>query len=408
MTSLLPRTNRCIAPALAAALFVWLGSPALAQDDAAAARQVSTTVAEAGAVTTSRTTSVTIEPARDAQVAATASGQVERVLVREGAPVAAGQVVIQIDDANLRLQVENARIARDTAAINLAAAERASGEGVEQARAALRAAEANLEVARRQYEQARQLYEIGAVSATELAGLEAQFAQAQSAAQQARDAVARAERVDTEELELRRLQIRQAENQLSQAQRALADAQVRAPFDGSIAQLNVEEGEFIAAGTPAFRLIDDRQQRARFSVPPQDAQALLALGLIHIPFGGLDYAAQVTDSSDVPNQSRLVEMTATIYESSSRIPNGTVTQMTYQVPLAEGVTVPVSAIRYSGAQTLVFVVQGGSAVAHEVVVLAEGSGLAVVEGVNQGATVVDPLPADLISGSSVTVIGGTD
>ncbi|HZW99983.1 MAG TPA: hypothetical protein VFF10_07965, partial [Trueperaceae bacterium] len=108
------------------------------------------------------------------------------------------------------------------------------------------------------------------------------------------------------------------------------------------------------------------------------------------------------------NQSRLVEMTATIYESSSRIPNGTVTQMTYQVPLAEGVTVPVSAIRYSGAQTLVFVVQGGSAVAHEVVVLAEGGGLAVVEGVTQGATVVDPLPADLISGSSVTVIGGTD
>ena len=86
MTSLLPRTNRCITAALAAALFVWLGSPALAQDDAAAARQVSTTVAEAGAVTTSRTTSVTIEPARDAQVAATASGQVERVLVREGAP----------------------------------------------------------------------------------------------------------------------------------------------------------------------------------------------------------------------------------------------------------------------------------------------------------------------------------
>lgn len=409
------------AAVLAALLCVWLGSVALAQDgaaqdaaaqnsaaqDAAATRQVSTAVAQLGAVTTSRTTSVTIEPARDAQVAATASGQVERVLVREGAAVAAGQVVIQVDDANLRLQVENARIARDTAAINLAAAQRASGEGVEQARAALTAAEANLDLARRQYEQARQLYEVGAVSATELAGLEAQLAQAQSAAQQARDAVARAERVDTEELELRRLQVQQAENQLAQAQRALADAQVRAPFDGSIAQVNVEEGEFIAAGSPAFRLIDDRRQRARFSVPPQDAQALLSQGLIHIPFGGLDYAAQVTDSSDVPNQARLVEMTATIYEASTRIPNGTVTPMSYQVPLAQGVTVPLGALRYSGAQTLVFAVVGGRAEAREVVVLAEGDGLAVVEGVAQGAIVVNPLPADLISGSPVTAIGGT-
>ena len=384
-----------------------LGSIAFAQADDAAARRVSVSVTERGAVTTSRTTSVTIEPARDALVAATASGQVERVLLREGAAVAQGQVVIQIDDANLRLQVENARIARDTAAVNLAAAQRASGEGVDQAQAALRAAQASLDVARRQYEEASQLYEVGAVSASELAGLEAQLAQAESAAQQARDAVARSERVDTEELELRRLQVRQAENQLAQAQRALADAQVRAPFAGTIAQLNVEEGEFIAAGTPAFRLIDDSRQRARFSVPPQDAQALLAKGLIHIPFGGLDYAAQVTDSSDVPNQARLVEMTASIYESSTRIPSGVVTPMTYEVPLAEGVKVPLGALRYAGARTLVFVVEGGRAVARDVVVLAEGDGVAVVEGVAEGAVVVDPLPADLLADTRVDVIGGT-
>ncbi|HZJ09336.1 MAG TPA: biotin/lipoyl-binding protein, partial [Trueperaceae bacterium] len=194
---------------------VLLAPAALAQQ-VAAARQVNAVTAALGAVTTGRTTSVTIEPSRDAQVAATVSGQVDRVLVREGGVVAAGQAVIKIDDASLRLQVENARIARDTASINLAAAERASGEGVDQARAALRAAEANLELARRQYEEARQLFELGAVAATELAGLEAQYAQAQSAAQQARDAVARSERVDGEELALRRLQVKQAENQLAQ------------------------------------------------------------------------------------------------------------------------------------------------------------------------------------------------
>ena len=391
---------------LTAVLVVMLLTPeALAQSDAEA-RQVSTVSAEFGAVTTTRTTSVTIEPARDALVAAGVSGQVERVLVREGGSVVAGQAVIEIDSANLRLQVENARIARDTAAINLAAAERASSEGVDQARAAQRATEANLDLAERQYQEGQQLFELGAIAANDLAGLEAQYAQSQSAAQQARDAVARSERVDSEELELRRLQVRQAENQLAQAQRALADARVKAPFAGTVAQLNVEQGEFLGAGSPAFRLIDDQQQLARFSVPPQDAQALLAAGLIHIPFGGLDYAAQVSDSSAVPGQARLVDMTAAIYASSSRIPNGTVTPMRYEVALAEGVSVPLSAVRYAGAATVVFVVEDGRAQSRSVVVLAEGGGRAVVEGITEGAVVVSPLPADLISGAAVTILGG--
>jgi len=394
------------ARAVVAAALALLTGAALAQE--ALPRQVSTVVAATGAVTATRTAAVTIEPARDAQVAAGVSGQVARVLVREGGRVEEGQAVLVIDDANLRLQVENARIAVETARVNLAAAERASQEGVEQARAALQAAEAGLELARRQHAEARQLYELGAVAATDLAALEAQLAQAESAARQARDAYARSQRVDTEELALRRLQVRQAENQLAQAERALADTQVRAPFAGTVAQVMYEEGEFIGAGAPAFRLVDDRTQLARFSVPPQDAQALLAQGLVHIPYGGLDYAAQVSGSSAVPGQTRLVAMTATVYPSQTRIPNGTVTTLPYEVPLAEGVVVPANALRYAGGQAFVLVVEDGLAVERRVTVLAEGGGDVVVEGVAAGAVVVSPLPADLIAGSPVTVLGGTE
>ena len=369
------------------------------------ARQVRTTTAERGAITTSRTASVTIEPARDAQVAAGVSGQVRQVLVREGGAVEQGDAVILIDDTNLRLQVDNASIALSSARINLAAAERAGGEGVGQAQAALRAAEANLQLVERQYAEAQQLYELGALAATELAGLEAQLAQARSAAQQARDAVSRSQRADTEDLELMRLQVRQAENQLAQAQKALADASVRAPFDGVVAQLFSEVGEFVGAGSPVFRLVATEQQLARFSVPPQDAQALLAQGLIHIPFGGLHYAAQVSNSSDVPSQARLVELTADIYPSQTRIPNGTVTSLPYEVPLAEGLVVPLSAVRYAAGEPRVMVVEDGVASERRVAVLAEGGGNAVVEGIEAGAQVIDPLPADLIAGSAVNVIG---
>src|SRR5690606_9807475 len=144
---------------------------------------------------TARTASVTIEPARDAQVAAAVSGQVRRVLVREGGAVTDGDAVLQLDDANQRLQDDNAAIGLATARVNLSAAERASGESVGQAQAGLRVAETNLALAEQRYAEARQLYDLGALAATELSGLEAQLAQAQSAAQQARDALARSQRV---------------------------------------------------------------------------------------------------------------------------------------------------------------------------------------------------------------------
>ncbi len=396
-----PSRLRAVAAALTLAALA-----SAAQSQEALPRQVSATTAERGAVSATRTTSVTIEPARDAMVAAGVSGQVAQVLVRDGGSVTEGQVVLLIDDANLRLQVDNASIALETARVTLAAAALASVEGVSQASAALAAAEANLELTGRQLEEGRQLFGLGAIARAELAGLEAQHAQALSAAQQARDAVARSQRVDTEELELRRLQVRQAENQLAQARSALADAQVRAPFAGTVAQVMFEEGEFIGAGSPAFRLVDDQRQLARFSVPPQDAQALVAAGLVHVPYGGLHYAAQVSGTSALPGQARLVDMTAVIYPSQTRIPNGTVTTMPYEVPLAEGVVVPASAVRYAAGRALVFVVVDGVAVERPVTVLTEGDGTAVVEGVEEGALVIDPLPADLLAGSLVTVLGG--
>ena len=59
------------------------------------------------------------------------------------------------------------------------------------------------------------------------------------------------------------------------SQDALAETQISAPFDGEIAEVLVEEGEFIGAGSPAFRLVSVDNQLGIFSVPPRDAQSLL-------------------------------------------------------------------------------------------------------------------------------------
>ena len=369
-------------------------------------RQVRVARAESGALTTTRSTSVTVEPGREALVAAGTSGQVEAVVVREGGDVQQGDPVVRLVDSNLRLQVENARLSLQTARVNLEAARRASSEGEAQARSALEAARSNLDVINRQYAEAQELLELGAIASSEVAGLEAQLAQARSSFQQAEAALSRSQRAGVEELELRRLQVEQAENGLAQAQLALAEAVVDAPFAGSIARVMVEEGEFIGAGSPAFRLVSNEQQQVRFSVPPSDAVSLLQQGLIHIPYGGLTYAAQITNSSNVPGDTRLVELTAVIYPSETVIPTGAVARLTYEVTLARGVVVPVEALGVRQGEAYVLVVENGATDERPVEILAETAGEAVVEGVSPDSLVVSPLPPDLLDDFQVEVVGG--
>lgn len=369
------------------------------------ARQVRSLVVQQGTLNSSRSASVTIEPAQEAQVAAATSGQVARILKREGERVAAGEVVVQLGDEALQLQVDNARLAVESARVNLQVSQTSSQEALLQAQAALRTAQLNLELARRHFQEGQQLQAAGGLAATELSALEAQLAQSEAAYQQAQDGLARAQRVGGEDLELLNLQLRQAQNQLAQAEKALRDADIAAPFAGEVAEVLVEQGEFIGAGSPAFRLVSLERQLARFRVPPEDAARLLAQELIYIRYNGLDYAAQVRRSSEAPGQTRQVEVTAELYPSDTRIPTGTTTQLDYAVELGSGVLLPAGALEVVGGRSAVYLVEGEQARRQRVEVIAEGGGQAVVGGLEPGSEIVYPLPSDLRDGSDVVVVG---
>ena len=367
-------------------------------------RRVRTLKAEQGELSTQRSTSVNIEPGQESQIAAGTSGQVAGIVAREGTQVQQGDTVICLDAEDLQLQVDNARTALQTARVNLQSAQNSTQEGTQGAQAALQAAEVDLELAQQQYDEGQQIYDSGGISLTQLTQFRAQLQQSQSAYQQAQNQLNQSQRAPSESLELQRLQVQQAQNQLTQAQRALNDADVTAPFTGEVAEVLVEQGEFIGSGSPAFRLVSTEEQLAEFSVPPQDAGPLREQGTVYIDYNGLDYAAQIVRSSQVPGESRLVSITARVYPSETSIPVGTVAQLSYAITLAEGVKLPSGAVRTSGGQSTVLAVQDGVARQQTVSVVGEAGGNVVVNGIEPGTQVVFPLPADLRDGASVTVI----
>jgi RND family efflux transporter MFP subunit len=200
------------------------------------------------------------------------------------------------------------------------------------------------------------------------------------------------------------LQINQAETALQQARDALNETQITAPFAGEISQILTEEGEFLAAGSPAFRLVSTDQQLGKFSVPPEDAQKLVAQGELTFRYQGLDYGAKIVRSSAAPNEQRLIDITAELYPSATPIPSGSVAQLNYTVEEASGILVPAGAVVAEGGQNYVYIVDKDKAVRTAVQILDEVSGQAAVSGISAGTQVIFPLPNDLRDNAKIRVL----
>ncbi len=367
-------------------------------------RRVRAILAEKGVLSTTRNTSVTIEPAQESIVGVGSAGFVADILYREGAKIEKDTVVVQIDDKDLRLALEDARIALESARIDLQSAERSSQENLGQSNTQVRLTQTNLQLAQNEYREGQALYEAGGISANELSKLKAALEDAELNHQQAQDNAAQAKRVGSEDLALLRLKVQSAQNSLAQAQKDLDDAKVTAPFTGEIAEMFVEQGEYLGVGDQVFRLVSSENQLAKFSVPPEDADYLVEQGLIWIDYEDLDYGAQIQRFNTVPGASRLVEITAQLYKSKERIPTGTITLLKYELVLGEGISLPAGAVQTSEGEDFVFVVENDIAKHQVVTTIAEAAGEVIVEGIEENTLIVFPVPSDLTDDTPLEIV----
>lgn len=169
----------------------------------------------------------TLTPARRADLAAEASGQVEAVLARPGDRVAEGQVLAQVDVQRLTIDLNLARSNAD-------------------------ATRAQVALAEGQLARARELVDRGV--------------QAASTLEEAESSVAAL-----------RANLAALDDQVAAAGLSLDGATVRAPFEGVVSSRAVDPGAVVSAGTPLLSLVD-LSRIEMVAQAPVSAGALLEAG----------------------------------------------------------------------------------------------------------------------------------
>lgn len=194
----------------------------------------------------------TIRPKQETAIIADVPGRVRQLHVEIGDWVEAGDLVVSLDDQELRIQADQAEAALKAAQANLARLKAGARPAeIEQVEAQVRQARANFEQAEIQFERVQALYETGAATRADLDQVETGFEVAQAALQAAESQLALVRQgASAEELAAAEAQVAQTEAGYRLASLQLSKAQIQAPITAAITDIPVNPGDFVGAGTP--------------------------------------------------------------------------------------------------------------------------------------------------------------
>ncbi|WP_299774963.1 efflux RND transporter periplasmic adaptor subunit [uncultured Pseudoteredinibacter sp.] len=223
--------------------------------------------------------------------------------------------------------------------------------------------------------------------------------------------------ISKSDLEQRKTQFDVSKNQLDQAQKALADTILRAPFDGVIAQTFVNQLQTVSAGQVIVSIIDEGLNKATADLPAsfvakipretaedENNQAFIILDANpneKIP-GEFSEATLIADAS---SQTYAVSFTFPTPDNINVLPgmNATI-ELHHKTNDSLRVAVPAGAINNDGNSDFTWLVDSKTMTVHKQVVTIEpgiGRTMIVSQGLNSGDTIVGAGAAYLSEGMKI-------
>lgn len=283
------------------------------------------------------------------QVIAKVSGmeQIKAVNVKVGDKVSAGQVLAQLDNETSAINMSNAQLAYDNAYTN--------------------------------YENAKQLFELGAVSQSDLNQLKMAY--------------------------------ENANNTLRQAQMAMDYATVTAPISGTVTMVNATVGSYASAGTPMFEIANVDTLEISTGINEKNVSKIKIGQEVLLKINSVSdqwMSGTITEISKVMNtQTKSYPVTIALANKDAKLVAGMYAEVQVVVDHADDVLViPVDAIVYKEAKPYAFVAQADGTVKEAALTLGinDGDNYVVTEGLQAGDQIVVKGNGNLVEGEAVTVV----
>ncbi|MEL6494685.1 MAG: efflux RND transporter periplasmic adaptor subunit [Cyanobacteria bacterium J06623_7] len=224
----------------------------------------------------SRTYTGEVAAARASNLGFFRGGEIDRVLVREGDRVTKGQKLAQLDRRSL--QTQRQQLVAEQARAQAQLTELQTGarlENINAASAAVRDLEQQLKLQAKQKSRREFLYTQGAIAREELdefafgeEALQARLSQARSNLAELENGTRR-EQIAAQKATLQQLAARVAELDVD-----LDKSILKAPFDGIVAQRQLDEGTVASLGQSVIRLIENVPPEAKIGMPTEVALEL--------------------------------------------------------------------------------------------------------------------------------------
>lgn len=295
-------------------------------------------------------------------LASTLTARVEKVLVREGDAVKTGQLLIALDDDDLRAQLQQAQAALATADARLKSQFDLAGPVATQGQAQSRV---NMEFAVSELERTRSLHAKGFIGDAKLQDAERAAASARAAYQQA-VAQATANTKGGAETQATQARLREAQGAVQVVKAKLEQTSIVAPADGRVIARTVEVGDVAQAGKKLLTLATSGETRLIAQIDEKNL-SLLREGMRAV--ASADAFPDVKFDAELIYLAPSVDVTRGTVEARLRVAKPpailrddmTVSAEVVVAQKQNTLTVPASALREAGERKYVLALRSGVA-----------------------------------------------
>ncbi|ADL08882.1 efflux RND transporter periplasmic adaptor subunit [Thermosediminibacter oceani] len=353
----------------------------------------------------------TVEAAGQVTVTAKMSGRVEAVLVKAGEKVKAGQVLVRLEQQDVKSQVDQAKAGYEAALANYNKINSQLEQEVQRLESALKQAEENYKNTAQNYERMSGLYQDGAISKREFEGIELQYKIAKEQYESARVQLEMTkEKAVPGTVAAAKAQVEQAKAALSAAQSALESTLITAPIDGVVGAVDVKVGQLITPGIPVATLGNTGSMVVKINVS-EDVINSVKTGQkveVAIEAAGVNLEGTVTSVSPYKDaRTGTYPVEVNISGAGETVKPGMFARVKLAVATYPKVlAVPEECVLTKGEDKIIYLVEGGKAKAVKVVTGPTVDGFTVIrEGLEEGLEIVVEGQEYLDDGAPVEVVG---